>query len=94
MIGKDEGFLKALATTEKALGQSHPFRPIQDARSTRSNSKKTFVFNQPAEAIDYLYQIRNNISHRGKAAYEGDIPVIVASLNILVLTIENILDLR
>ena len=86
--------MKALATTEKAFGQSHPFRPIQDTRSTRSNSKKTFLFSKPADAIDYLYQIRNNISHRGKAGYEGDMPIIVASLYILVLTIENLLDLK
>ena len=94
MIGQDGRFLKALATTEKAFGQSHPFRPIQDTRSTRSNSKKTFLFSKPAHAIDYLYQIRNNISHRGKAGYESDMPIIVASLNILVLTIENLLDLN
>lgn len=90
-LGKDQAFVRALASTERKLGQSHPFRPIQDTRSTRKRSQRVFLFSKPDEAIDYLYQVRNNITHRGKGGYEADLPVIVASLDVLVLTIENLL---
>ena len=46
------------------------------------------------EERKYLYQIRNNISHRGKGGYDADIPIIDASLKILILTIQTLLNIE
>ena len=39
-------------------------------RSDEPRTKVTLDFNNPKKAIDYYYQIRSNIVHRGKAAFD------------------------
>ena len=92
-LGNDPAFIKALQHAEKKLGQSHPFRPIYDTRTTSRQPKK-FLFSSPAKAMMYLYQIRNNITHRGKGGYDEDVPIIDASLDILSKTIKNLLTIK
>ena len=93
MLGSDEAFKTALKLTEEKLGQKHPFRPIQDTRDTKSKNSYRFLFSHSIDAAKYLYQIRNNISHRGKAGYEEDVPIINASLEILTLTLQKLLNI-
>ena len=88
-LGNDNAFKSALKSYEAKSGQNHPFRPIQDTRDTDKDNSYTFLFSDPDASAKYLYQIRNNISHRGKGGYDADIPIIDASLKILILTIQK-----
>ncbi len=93
-LGSDDAFKSALKSFEAKFGQDHPFRPIQDTRDTESDNSYAFLFSDPDGSALYLYHIRNNISHRGKGGYDLDIPIIDASLEILILTIQNLLNIE
>lgn len=61
-------------------------------KSDRPRTKVVLDFNNPKKAIDYYYQIRSNIVHRGKAAY-NDYSMLYKStvelLDIMQKTIKN-----
>ena len=82
-----------LSERRKALAQTK-----REALTRFSDVAESYIeehrFKWTNASAKYLYQIRNNISHRGIGGYDADIPIIDASLKILLLTIQNLLNIE
>lgn len=61
-LGNDELFCKELSKIK--VEKRHIIR------SDQPRTKVTLDYNDPKKSLDYYYQIRSNIVHRGKAAYD------------------------
>jgi len=81
-IADEPEFVKAL--------QELVTEPRTVYRSDNPEKKETLAPNLPKKALAYYYQVRSNITHRGKAAY-GDHDTLVKSLEELLKIFERIL---
>ena len=61
-------------------GEADHLRPVY--RSSDPHSKVIFRPDKPADWLSYFYQVRSNVTHRGKAAYD-DFHLLHSSLGVL-----------
>ena len=71
LLGEDPVFAEALLQVDPE------FREVLDSRSP--SEKKKLLVEKPKKAAEYYYQVRSNLTHRGKAAY-GDATTVRESL--------------
>lgn len=83
-LGEDPRFLSALG--------KHLSSPSQEVSDSRDPGKRSHLeIARPEKAADYFYQVRSNLSHRGKGAW-ADGEIVRQSLVILLLVFKDMLS--
>ena len=89
-FGSDPSFVKAI---QEFLSEGNGFQNLRQIYSTKTPSDKTKPStDNHSKTVKYLYQVRSNITHRGKAGYSSDQALLHDCIKITLGALQNLLD--